>query len=119
MQDVSVIWYRIYYWWIVCLSFIVVIASISARYASPMYKLKAEFALNPSAIILVVMCLFFCAVVYKKLKADNRAFAVLLPSLFFWLILLYGIQNSGARESLVYIVCLLITIGRSEEHTSE
>jgi PAS domain S-box-containing protein len=113
MKDVSVIWYRIYYWWIVCLSFIVGIALISAHYVSPIHKLKAEFALNPSAIILVVMCLFFCAVVYKKLKANNRTFAVLLPTLFFWLILLYGIQNSGARESLVYIASLLITIGFS------
>jgi len=113
MQDVSAIWYRIYYWWIVCLSFLVGIASVAAYYLTPLHRFKSDYALNPSAIILVAMCLFFSVAVYKKLKANNRAFTVLLPSLFFWLILLYGIQNSGGRESLVYIYALLITIGFS------
>ena len=110
MQDVSTIWYRIYYWWIVCFSFIVGIAAVAAYYITPLHNYKADFALNPSAIILVVMCLLFSVAVYRKLKANNRAFTVLLPSLFFWLLLLYGIQNSGAKDSLVYISGLLITI---------
>ena len=113
MQDVSVIWYRIYYWWIVFLSFVLGVAAISAYYMSSLHELKAHFALNPSSMILVALCLFFCAVVYKKLKANSRASTVLLPSLFLWLILLYGIQNSAARESLIYIISLLITVGFS------
>ncbi len=113
MQDVSTIWYRIYYWWIVCFSILVGTGIILSDYFSSLQKTRIEFALNPNVIILVVLCLAFCAIVYKRLRADNRSFVALLPILFFLLVLLYGIQNSTANGSLVYIFALIITIGFS------
>jgi len=113
MQDVSVIWYRIYYWWIVFVSLILSIAIILVNYFPSLRKIRTDFALNPSVIMLAVLCLIFCAIVYRRLKADNRSSVALLSIVFFLLMLLYGIQNSTASGSLAYIAILLITIGFS------
>ncbi|HUD10229.1 MAG TPA: ATP-binding protein [Candidatus Saccharimonadales bacterium] len=92
-------------------SLLIAVTSLAAHFLPSLKGVQTNFGLTTTAFVLAALQAIYSLVIYQFLARRNRTHALLIASLLFWLIMLYGLESSSGHMGVyVYVVGWLISV---------